>query len=80
MKIGDLMDQYQNGERKAVEGPLDFLQALALVQMYRRLIDTLQEMDNANLFELRDKILPDAKKLSMHYTVCKLLVEAEEIL
>jgi hypothetical protein len=75
-KIEDLMAAYQNGERKAVQGPLDYLQALALVQTNRNLKSVLKDMIDANNIDPNAAPVPVARRAAVHYAACAVLAEA----
>lgn len=78
-KIEKLMEEYQNGLRKAVEGPLDYLDALALVQTNRNLMDALKAMIDTNNIAPDRAPVPLATRAAAHYNACKVLAQAMEL-
>lgn len=79
MKIPALMEAYQNGERKPVLGPLDYLQALSLVQMNRRLMSSLAELVRVNQIAPDGTQQPVAVRAKAHYEACAVLAQAEDL-
>jgi len=77
MKICQLMEDYQNGDREPVSGPLDYLQALALVQMNRKLQEALKDVIDARTPDENGKVKTLSEQAKAHYFACSVLAEAE---
>lgn len=77
MKIEEVMQAYQHGERAPVSGPLDYLQALALLQMNRKLRAALRDVIDARTPDENGQPRPLPTQAKAHYLACSVLAEAE---
>jgi hypothetical protein len=76
-----ILEQYRNGERAPVSGPLTYEEALLLTTINEKLTAALQEQLSLNEQEL---VAPDGisvahERQKAHYTAYCLLAEAEAL-